>query len=318
MLAYSTIENAGIILMALGGAMVFRSYDRPLLAAVALAACLFHIFNHAVFKSLLFLSAGAVVHATETRNMERMGGLIRRMPLTALCFLVGAVAISGLPPLNGFVSEWLTYQALLGGFGSTPSLTRIVFPIAGSLLALTGALAAACFVRAFGIGFLALPRSSQAAHAHEAHPSMLAGMGALAALCIALGLGATLWLPILDPLVNQLVNTKVSGNLVLAGGVVLSSGSPKGGTVAPAALAGVLVLLALVPGAAVGGLVASRSQSSRPDLGLRPAGVDGGQRIYGYRLLQTATDDLCGVLSTPPRDPDRVRSVCLLPNLRPV
>jgi hydrogenase-4 component B len=248
MLAYSTIENAGIILMTLGGAMVFRSYDRPLLAAVALTACLFHIFNHAVFKSLLFLSAGAVVHATETRNMERMGGLIRRMPLTALCFLVGAIAISGLPPLNGFVSEWLSYQALLGGFGSTLSLTRIVFPIAGSLLALTGALAAACFVRAFGIGFLALPRSSQATYAHEAHPFMLAGMGALAALCIALGLGATLWLPILDPLVLQLVDTKVSGNLVLAGGLVLSSGSPKGGTVAPAALAGVLVLLMLLPG----------------------------------------------------------------------
>ena len=248
MLAYSTIENAGIILMALGGAMVFRSYGRPVLAAIALAACLFHIFNHAVFKSLLFLSAGAVVHATKTRNMERMGGLIRRMPLTALCFLVGAVAISGLPPLNGFVSEWLTYQALLGGFRSTLSLTRIVFPIAGSLLALTGALAAACFVRAFGIGFLALPRSSEATNAHEAHPSMLVGMGALAALCIALGLGATLWLPILDPLINQLLNTNVSGNLVLAGGLVLSSGSPKGGTVAPAALAGALVLLTLVPG----------------------------------------------------------------------
>ena len=247
MLAYSTIENAGIILMALGGAMVFRSYDRPFLAAVALAACLFHIFNHAVFKSLLFLSAGAAVHATETRNMERMGGLIRGMPLTALCFLTGAVAISGLPPLNGFVSEWLTYQALLSGFGSTPSLTRIVFPIAGSLLALTGALAAACFVRAFGIGFLALPRSSEAAHAHEAHPMMLAGMGVLAGLCIALGLGATLWIPMLDPLVNQLVNVKVSENLVLAGGVALSSGTLKGGTVAPAALAGALIVLTLLP-----------------------------------------------------------------------
>jgi hydrogenase-4 component B len=248
MLAYSTIENSGIILMALGAAMVFRSYDRPFLAAVALAACLFHIFNHAVFKSLLFLSAGAVVHATETRNMERMGGLIRRMPLTALCFLVGAISISGLPPLNGFVSEWLSYQALLGGFGSTLSLTRIVFPIAGSLLALTGALAAACFVRAFGIGFLALPRSSQATHAHEAHPSMLAGMGTLAALCIALGVGATLWIPVLDPLVVQLLNTKVSGNLVLAGSIALSSGSRNGGTVAPAALAGFLGLLTLLPG----------------------------------------------------------------------
>ena len=136
----------------------------------------------------------------------------------------------------------------MGGFGSTASLTRIVFPVAGSLLALTGALAAACFVRAFGIGFLALPRSSQATNAHEAHSSMLAGMGALAALCIALGLGATLWIPVLDPLVSQLVNTNVSGNLILGGGLVLSSGSPKGGTVAPAALAGALVLLTLLPG----------------------------------------------------------------------
>jgi hydrogenase-4 component B len=248
MLAYSTIENSGIILMALGAAMVFRSYDRPVLAAVALVACLFHIFNHAVFKSLLFLSAGAVVHATETRNMERMGGLIRRMPLTALCFLVGAIAISGLPPLNGFVSEWLTYQALLGGFRSTPSLTRMVFPIAGSLLALTGALAAACFVRAFGIGFLALPRSSQATQAHEARPSMLVGMGVLAVVCVALGLGATFWLPMLDPLTNQLLGIKMSGSLVLAGSIALSSGSVKGGTVAPAALAGALVLLTLLPG----------------------------------------------------------------------
>jgi hydrogenase-4 component B len=248
MLAYSTIENSGIILMALGAAMVFRSYGRPVLAAVALVACLFHIFNHAVFKSLLFLSAGAVVHATETRNMERMGGLIRRMPLTALCFLVGAIAISGLPPLNGFVSEWLTYQALLGGFRSTPSLTRMVFPIAGSLLALTGALAAACFVRAFGIGFLALPRSSQATQAHEARPSMLVGMGVLAVVCVALGLGATFWLPMLDPLTNQLLGIKMSGSLVLAGSIALSSGSVKGGTVAPAALAGALVLLTLLPG----------------------------------------------------------------------
>ncbi|MBK5293443.1 MAG: hydrogenase 4 subunit B [Acidobacteriia bacterium] len=248
MLAYSTIENAGIILMALGATLVFQSYGRPMLAGVALIACLFHIFNHAVFKALLFLSAGAVVHATGTRNMERMGGLIRPMPLTALCFLIGAIAISGLPPLNGFVSEWLAYQALLGGFGSTPSLTRMVFPVAGSLLALTGALAAACFVRAFGIGFLALPRSSQATQAHEVHVSMLAGMGFLAALCAGLGLGANLLLPIFDPLTVALLGVQMSGNLTMAGGIALSSGSPRGGTVAPAALAGLLVLLSLLAG----------------------------------------------------------------------
>jgi hydrogenase-4 component B len=247
MLAYSTIENAGIILMALGAAMIFRSYDRADLAAIALMACLLHIFNHAVFKSLLFLSAGAVVHATETRNMERMGGLIRRMPFTAACFLIGAVAISGLPPLNGFVSEWLIYQALLAGFGSTLSLTRSMFPIAGSLLALTGALAAACFVRAFGVGFLALPRSPNAGKAHEAPRSMLAGMGVLAVLCVVLGLGATAWLTVLDPITDQLLGVKMSGNVIVSGGAALSSGSPKGGTVALAGLAGALVLLALFP-----------------------------------------------------------------------
>jgi hydrogenase-4 component B len=247
MLAYSTIENAGIILMALGAAMIFRSYDRADLAAIALMACLFHIFNHAVFKSLLFLSAGAVVHATETRNMERIGGLIRRMPFTAGCFLIGAIAISGLPPLNGFVSEWLIYQALLAGFGSTLSLTRSMFPIAGSLLALTSALAAACFVRAFGIGFLALPRSPNAGAANEAPRSMLAGMGALAVLCVALGLGAAAWFPILDPVTEQLLEVAISGNVIVSGGIALSSGSPKGGTIALAGLAGALVLLALLP-----------------------------------------------------------------------
>jgi len=137
--------------MGFGAALMFRSLGYANLAALALIAALYHTFNHAMFKGLLFLGAGSVVQATHTRNMERMGGLIRRMPVTALCFLVGAVAISGLPPLNGFVSEWLTYQALLAGFGTTHSLTRLMFPIAGSLLALTAALAAACFVKAFAI-----------------------------------------------------------------------------------------------------------------------------------------------------------------------
>lgn len=246
MLAYSTIENAGIILMALGTSLIFRAYGQTTLAAVALIACLFHILNHALFKSLLFLTAGAVVQATRTRNMERMGGLIRPMPLTALCFLVGAIAISGLPPLNGFVSEWFIYQSLLSGFGSTTSLTRMIFPVAGSLLALTGALAAACFVRAFGIGFLALPRSSEV-HAHEAQPSMLAGMGVLAVLCIGLGLGAAQALPVFDALTGQLLAVKIS-SLLAGSGVILSSGSPNGGTVAPAALAVALISLALLLG----------------------------------------------------------------------
>jgi hydrogenase-4 component B len=245
MLAYSTIENSGIILLTLGAALVFRSYGRSELASVALAAGLLHILNHAIFKSLLFLSAGAVVHATGTRNMERLGGLIRPMPWTALFFLIGAIAISGLPPLNGFVSEWLAYQSLLGGFGSTTSLTRVVFPVAGSLLALTGALAAACFVRAFGVGFLALARREPTAEAHEATTTMLTGMAILAILCVALGLGVTAWLPILDPVTGQLLGNQISTKLAQPWGV-LSPGSLNGGTVAPTAIACLLVIIGLL------------------------------------------------------------------------
>src|SRR5229473_3044369 len=124
LLAYHSIENIGIILMGLGAALIFRVAGHPLLAAVALVAAMFHTLNHAIFKCLLFLGAGSVLHSTGTRNMEKMGGLIRPMPVTAFCFLIGAVAISGLPPLNGFVSEWLTYQTLLAGFGATGGLTR--------------------------------------------------------------------------------------------------------------------------------------------------------------------------------------------------
>ncbi len=165
LLAYHSIENIGIILMGLGAALMFLHTHHPVLATLALIAGLYHTMNHAIFKALLFLGAGAVLHATHTRNMEEMGGLIKRMPTTAFCFLVGAVAISALPPLNGFVSEWLTYQALLQGFGTTDSLVRLMFPLSGAMLALTGALAAACFVKAFGITFLAQPRSDHAAQA---------------------------------------------------------------------------------------------------------------------------------------------------------
>src|ERR1035437_3015097 len=150
LLAYHSIENIGIIVMGFGAALMFRTLGYPNLAAIAIVGALYHTLNHAIFKGLLFLAAGSVVQSVRTRNMEEMGGLIRRMPGTAFFFLFGAIAISGLPPLNGFVSEWLTYQALLAGFGTTHSLTRLMFPIAGALLALTAALAAACFVKAFG------------------------------------------------------------------------------------------------------------------------------------------------------------------------
>ena len=247
LLAYHSIENIGIILIGFGAALVFRALGHSTLAAIALIAGLYHTLNHAIFKCLLFLGAGSVLHATGTRNMEEMGGLIRRMPVTALCFLTGAIAISGLPPLNGFVSEWLTYQALLAGFGSTQDLTRVVFPIAGALLALTAALAAACFVKAFGISFLALPRSDKAAQAHEAPLSMTLGMGILAAACVALGLGATWFLPVFDPVTGQTIGVSVSSALAAANGFVLTAGTARGGTVSTVGIAALLVALSALP-----------------------------------------------------------------------
>jgi hydrogenase-4 component B len=246
LLAYHSIENIGIILIGFGAALVFRALGHPALAAIALVAGLYHTLNHAIFKCLLFLGAGSVLQATKTRNMEEMGGLIRRMPVTAACFLIGAVAISGLPPLNGFVSEWLTYQALLAGFGSTETLTRVAFPIAGALLALTAALAAACFVKAFGISFLALPRSEKAAHAREVALSMRIGMGILAAGCIALGLGAAWFLPVFDSITQQAMGVRVSQSLT-AGAFVITAGAARGGTVSTMGMAAMLVLLSAIP-----------------------------------------------------------------------
>ena len=162
LLAYHSVENIGIILLGLGAGMMALAYGHRELAWIGVAASLYHVLNHAVFKGLLFLGAGDVVMTTGTRQIEQLGGLLRRMPWTGLFFLVGAMAISGLPPLNGFASEWLTFQAFLYGFrGSAEPLVRFLFPVGGALLALTTALAAACFVKAFGISFLALPRSRQ-------------------------------------------------------------------------------------------------------------------------------------------------------------
>jgi hydrogenase-4 component B len=189
LLAYHSIENVGIILAAAGVGMIATSIGRPGLAALALAASLLHVLNHALFKGLLFLGAGGVAAATGTRNVEEMGGLARRMPWTAGLFLLGAMAISGLPFLNGFVSEWLVFQSLLRGFQTSPdNFVRLAFPIGGALLGLTTALAAACFVKAFGITFLALPRGKGAASARESGGLMLVPQAGLALACVTIGL----------------------------------------------------------------------------------------------------------------------------------
>jgi hydrogenase-4 component B len=247
LLAYHSIENIGIILMGLGASLIFLYTGHSRLAALSLIAGLYHTINHASFKGLLFLGAGAVAQATHTRNMEEMGGLAKRMPETAFYFLIGAVAISALPPLNGFVSEWLTYQSLLQGFGVTESMWRLVFPLSGAMLALTGALAAACFVKAFGITFLAQPRSEHAANAAEAAPTMRLGMAVLTAVCVLLGLFPTAFIRLLDPLTQELIGEQISGQLSLANGLALKSLAENSGTISQLGLLLTAVCLLPIP-----------------------------------------------------------------------
>jgi len=186
-LAYSSVENVGIIVVSLGLSVVFMSYGLSTLAALALLASMYHCLNHAVFKSLLFMAAGAVVSSTGTTDMNRMGGLAKRMPWTSLLFLVGAVAIAGLPPLNGFVSEWLALQALLSSYRVPSVPVQLLIGFSSIVFALTIGLALATFVKLFGVSFLARPRSPEAEAAVEAPKSMLAGMGVAGALCVLLG-----------------------------------------------------------------------------------------------------------------------------------
>jgi hydrogenase-4 component B len=204
LLAYHSIENVGIIFIGIGAGLMFHSYGLPALAVLGLVGGLYHTLNHACFKGLLFLGAGSVLHATHTRNMEELGGLIMRMPRTALFFLVGSVAIAALPPLNGFASEWLVFQTLLGGTVLPQPEVASLMPIAVAMLALTSGLAVACFVKAFGITFLALPRSAEAASAREAPPSMQVGMVVLVLICIGLGLGPFVVVPVLGHIVAGL------------------------------------------------------------------------------------------------------------------
>ena len=188
LLAYHTVENIGIIFIGLGLALAFEANAMPAAAALGLTAALFHVFNHSVFKSLLFYGAGAVLTATGERDMEKLGGLIHRMPYTAFAFLVGSAAISALPPFNGFASEWLTFQAILLSPALPQWLLKFLVPAVGAMLALSAALAAACFVKAFGITFLGRSRTEAARTAGEVDAASLVAMYALVALCLIAGI----------------------------------------------------------------------------------------------------------------------------------
>jgi hydrogenase-4 component B len=279
LLAYHSIENIGIILLGLGAGMMGLSYGRGDLAAVGVAASLYHVLNHAVFKGLLFLGAGGVVMATGTRHIEDLGGLLRRMPVTGALFLVGAMAISGLPPLNGFASEWLTFQAFLFGFrGSAEPLVHLLFPVGGAVLALTTALAAACFVKAFGISFLALPRSGAAAEARESPAVMLLPQAFLAALCVGLGLFPGLVLRALGSVRASLPGLE-PGTVMAAGPLGMASGLESFDRVVPVFLGAALV----------GGLAAAALLTLSRGVAARRVPTWGCGGVLGPRTEYTAT-----------------------------
>jgi len=205
LLAYHSVENIGIIYLGLGSSLLFLANGAPQWAALALIAALLHTLNHAYFKSLLFLGAGAISHSTHTLDLEEHGGLLRRMPVTGMAFLVGCCSIVGLPLFNGFVSEWLTFRSFLHGSALSATAARIVLPLMIGVLALIGGLAAACFVKVYGVAFLGRPRSVEAERAGEVPPTMRIGMVLLALNCILLGVFPLLVLSSLARLVQVLV-----------------------------------------------------------------------------------------------------------------
>jgi len=209
LLAYHTVENIGIIFIGLGLGLAFKAQHMDWAAALAVTAALFHVFNHSLFKSLLFFGSGAVLTATGEHDMEKLGGLIRRMPQTALAFLIGCVAISALPPLNGFVSEWMTFQAILLSPRLDPWALKFMVPAVGALLALSAALAAACFVKAFGVSFLGRPRTPQAEQARETDLWSRSAMFVLAGLCVAAGVLPGFVIDTLAPAVRSLVGAQM-------------------------------------------------------------------------------------------------------------
>ena len=198
LLAYSSIENIGIILLGVGTGFIGIAIGQPLVAGLGLMAGLYHLINHAMFKGLLFMGAGSVIFSTHTRDIEKLGGLVKVMPATALCFLLGSMAVAALPPLNGFASEWFVYQAMFTAAFQGSVVVRIVSAVAAVALVVTGALAVACFVKAFGVTFLGAARSDAARNAGEAPFSMKLGTIILACFCVVFGLGAPWVAPVMQ------------------------------------------------------------------------------------------------------------------------
>ena len=214
LLAHSTIENMGIVAAGVGAAMVFVATDHRIVGAIALVAALYHLANHSVYKALLFVGTGAVEAGTGTRDLDRLGGVIRGMPWTSAFFLVGVLSIAALPPFNGFVSEWLTLQTILRSAVLSSTVVKIIFAVCGALLALTAGLAGTCFVKVFASGFLGMSRSPAAAQAREVGVGMRAPLALLAALCFLLGILPTYVIPEIDRAVVPLTHESATSALV--------------------------------------------------------------------------------------------------------
>ena len=213
-LAHSSIESMGIITLGLGAGVVFAACGKAMLSGIAFLAAFYHLANHSIYKALLFLGAGVVDDRTGTRDLDKLGGLLRRMPWTGSLFLIGALAISAVPPFNGFVSEWIMLQALLRSAEFSSTALRLAFALCGAVLALTAALAVTCFVKVFAMGFLGIPRSEGAAKASEAPLSAIAPMTFLAVLCLLLGILPTYVVPALNHQLQPLVYVNTADSLV--------------------------------------------------------------------------------------------------------
>lgn len=246
LLAYHSVENIGIIYIGLGLSMIFYAMHHLEIAALALVAALYHCLNHALFKSLLFLGAGTVLQQSRQHDMEKMGGLIKKMPVTATCFLVGCISISALPPFNGFVSEWLTFQAALQGTMLKSGILGAMIPVAAAILALTGALAAACFVKVYGIVFLGRPRNPEIEKATDPSFGMQFSQIILAVCCLGFGIFPTWTVQALNTIPESLMSTGLSsatGN----GWLWLTPVHPQTASYgAPAVLFGILICWLIV------------------------------------------------------------------------
>lgn len=246
LLAYHSVENIGIILLGIGLAMFFLTLNLQYLAVFSLIAGLYHLVNHAIFKGLLFLCAGSVYKSTGTRDIEKLGGLIKKMPYTAIYFLLGALAISAVPPLNGFVSEWLTLQAFFLGAAKTTGGIKLFLGVSAAILALTSGLAAACFVKAFGVTFLGRPRSHYAEGAKEVSFSMQLGMFVLTCLTIIFGLGAPLVIKPLSRIAGYVTGIDTENLVFSLNNLAIGSSPSTGSSLSPGLITLSLFIIAAV------------------------------------------------------------------------